>query len=331
MYRFNTGTGVTTIPLKISSGTYSNLGNNTSTLIGLSTENSTWSKCAIGHCRTGPYDVGAIVFLCNGAAGDANVSMSDEKMRISADGNVGIGTNPVYKCHVKCTYDVIASGLHLDAGDTGPNQYALTIYPYVPGSGQVGWKFRTQSQTGGTQTPLTFDHAGNVGISTNPSEHKFTVLGTIAATQDVIAYYSDERLKDITEYVSNVLPTLSKIRVFKYNCNDLAVSYGFDKSKNEIGVSAQDIQTYYPELVTLAPFDTIRDKETGKNISKSRKDYLTLNYERLVPILLQGIKELKEENNIQQKEINDLKQKTNMQEKEIDDLKLRLNRLELLL
>ena len=172
---------------------------------------------------------------------------------------------------------------------------------------------------------------GFVGIGTNPSAYRLTVQGDIAASADVIAYYSDERLKDIKEYVKDVLPTLSKINVFKYNCNDLAASYGFDKSKNEIGLSAQEIKKYYPELVALAPFDTIRDEGSDINISKSGEDYLTLKYERLVPILLQGIKELKEENNLQQKEIDDLKQENNLQQKEIDDLKLRLTRLELLL
>jgi hypothetical protein len=79
-------------------------------------------------------------------------------------GNVGIGTtNPSYRYHIKCTYNSIPTGLHLDANDNNnPNQYALTIYPYVVGGGQVGWKFRTQSQTGGDTTPLTFDHTGNV-------------------------------------------------------------------------------------------------------------------------------------------------------------------------
>ena len=186
---------------------------------------------------------------------------------------------------------------------------------------------------------------GFVGIGTNPSAYRLTVQGDIAASADVIAYYSDERLKHINEYVKDVLPTLSKINVFKYNCNDLAASYGFDKSKNEIGLSAQEIKKYYPELVALAPFDTIRDEGSDINISKSGEDYLTLKYERLVPILLQGIKELKEENNLQkkeiddlkqennlqQKEIDDLKQENNLQQKEIDDLKLRLTRLELLL
>jgi phage FluMu protein gp41 len=300
-----------------------------------------------------------------------------ERMRIAENGNVGIGVSPSYKLHVKCVNGSEASGLHLDSSDTGVNQYALTIWPYVIAGSTVGWKFRTQSTIGGIQTPLTFDNAGNVilggtisgngslltsinatnissgtidslrlptatssvlggvkvdgttitinsstgvitsvggggsaqwttsginiynantgnvGIGTNdPATYKCQINGNLGATGNITAYYSDERLKNITEYVSDVLPVLDKINVFKYNCNDLAESFGYDKSKKEIGLSAQEIQKYYPEIVSIAPFDADLDKETNQIISKSGENYLTLDYERLVPVLLQAIKEL---------------------------------------
>ena len=149
---------------------------------------------------------------------------------------------------------------------------------------------------GHSTTPIEFRNTSDSAIMT------FTSTGDIRAIGNISAYYSDERLKTITEYVSDVLPIISKINVFRYNCNDLAASYGYDKSKNEIGVSAQEIKKYYPELVTLAPFDSICDKKTDKIISKSGENYLTLNYERLVPILLQGIKELnKKYKNLEEK------------------------------
>jgi hypothetical protein len=142
----------------------------------------------------------------------------------------------------------------------------------------------------------------NVGPGTDPEPFQLNVTGDIGTTRDIIAYYSDERLKTITNHISDVLEDLNNINVFKYNCNDLAASYGYDKSKNEIGLSAQEIKKYYPEIVTLAPFDSIRDKETNKIISKSGENYLTLNYERLVPILLQAIKELnKKYKNLEEK------------------------------
>jgi ATP-dependent Zn protease len=130
-----------------------------------------------------------------------------------------------------------------------------------------------------------------------------------------------KKFKNITEYVSDVLPTLSKIRVFRYNCNDLAASYGYDKNKKEIGLSAQEIQKYYPEVVSIAPFDAKYDEETKELISKSGEKYLTLDYERLVPILLQGIKDL---NNIVEKMQENEKNMKN----EINNIKLRLEKLE---
>jgi hypothetical protein len=147
------------------------------------------------------------------------------------------------------------------------------------------------------------------------------VNGDIRSNGNITAYYSDERLKTITEYVSDVLPTLSKIRVFRYNCNDLAASYGYDKNKKEIGLSAQEIQKYYPEVVSIAPFDAKYDEETKELISKSGEKYLTLDYERLVPILLQGIKDL---NNIVEKMQENEKNMKN----EINNIKLRLEKLE---
>jgi hypothetical protein len=150
-------------------------------------------------------------------------------------------------------------------------------------------------------TNIYNNNTNNVGIGTNnPSAYKLQVIGTIGASGDISASYSDERLKQVTEPIKDVLPILSKINVFRYNCNDVGEKYGYDKSKKELGLSAQEIQKYYPELVSLAPFDSVYDSEMKQIVSKSGEDYLTLKYDRLVPILLQGIKELKEE-------VNDLK------------------------
>jgi hypothetical protein len=168
---------------------------------------------------------------------------------------------------------------------------------------------------------------GNViiGSSNTSTPYKLTVTGSIAASQDIVEYYSDERLKQITNYVNDVLPNLSKINVFKYNCNDLAVSFGFDKSKNEIGFSAQEIQKYYPELVTLAPFDTIRNEETNKISSKSGEDYLTLKYDRFAPVLLQAIKELNNKYNALEDKHNILEDKHRILEEKYNKLEYIIN------
>jgi hypothetical protein len=54
----------------------------------------------------------------------------------------------------------------------------------------------------------------------------------------------------------------------------------------EAGVFAQDVQAVLPEAVRPAPFD----HELGK--SKSGENYLTVKYDKIVPLLIEAIKEL---------------------------------------
>ena len=188
--------------------------------------------------------------------------------------------------------------------------------------------FHTHTFGGTFGRRMTIAENGNVGIGiVSPADRLHVSGGNILSTGDVIAYYSDERLKNIKSYIKDVLPTLDEINVFKYNSNDLGESFGYDKDKDEIGLSAQEILKHYPELINLAPFDTIYDSTTNKKISKSGENYLTLNYTRLVPILLQGIKELNNKNKNIDNELRELKEKyTNIVE-ELRELKnLILNR-----
>jgi hypothetical protein len=159
---------------------------------------------------------------------------------------------------------------------------------------------------------------GNVGIgTTNPTAYKLQVVGTIGASGNIVASYSDERLKHVTEYIKDVLPILNNINVFRYNCNDVAAKYGYDKNKKELGLSAQEIQKYYPELVSMAPFDSDYDPETQEVVSKSGENYITICYERLVPVLIQGIKELNNVTIAQESRINSLESRLEKLEKVI--------------
>ena len=65
------------------------------------------------------------------------------------------------------------------------------------------------------------------------------------------------------------------------------MKWSFYPQTNDVGVLAQEIQRVLPEAITYAPFD--RD-EFGN--SKSGKDYLTVKYEKIIPLLIEAIKEL---------------------------------------
>jgi hypothetical protein len=176
----------------------------------------------------------------------------------------------------------------------------------------------SQWTTSGTH--IYNNNAANVGIgTTNPTAYKLQVVGTIGASGNIVASYSDERLKHVTEYIKDVLPILDKINVFRYNCNDVGAKYGYDKNKKELGLSAQEIQRYYPELVSMAPFDSEYDEETQQIVSKSGENYITICYERLVPVLIQGIKELNNVTTSQENRINTLEARLEKLEKIIDN------------
>ena len=129
----------------------------------------------------------------------------------------------------------------------------------------------------------------------------------LRCTQDVIAFYSDERLKDNLGKIESPLDKISKLDAFYYVNNDLAKEKGFEDDKKQIGLSAQQVKEVMPEVVHSAPFDTDFD-EDGNMFSTSGEDYLTLKYDRLVPLLVEGIKEQTEIVKAQQREIDELKE-----------------------
>ena len=129
----------------------------------------------------------------------------------------------------------------------------------------------------------------------------------LRCTQDVIAFYSDERLKEKLGKIESPLDKISKLEAFYYVNNDLAKEKGFDDDKKQIGLSAQQVKEVMPEVVHSAPFDT-DFTEDGEMFSTSGEDYLTLKYDRLVPLLVEGIKEQTEIVKSQQKEIDELKE-----------------------
>ena len=135
----------------------------------------------------------------------------------------------------------------------------------------------------------------NIGIgTTNPAAKLHIIGGDIACSGNVSAYYSDERLKTKTADIINPLEIVDKLKGFYYIPNALAYSNGITHTTQEIGLSAQDVQRVLPEIVEIAPFDLARDEADNK-VSKTGENYLTISYERLAPVFVEAIKELKKE------------------------------------
>ena len=72
----------------------------------------------------------------------------------------------------------------------------------------------------------------------------------------------------------------------KLTPNNIAKEFGFSVDEKYVGLIAQQVKNVLPEVVTPAPFDIAPNGQ-----SKSGQDYLTIHYEKLVPLLIQAIKE----------------------------------------
>lgn len=113
------------------------------------------------------------------------------------------------------------------------------------------------------------------------------VLDIIRCTGDVVAFSSsDERLKSEIETITNPLEKLAQIR---------GVTYNWDTEKQDtyqgadVGVLAQEVEKVQPECVV--------ERTNG---------FKAVRYEKLIPLLIEAVKELREQNIVLTERINNL-------------------------
>ena len=98
---------------------------------------------------------------------------------------------------------------------------------------------------------------------------------SIRVAGNIVAYYSDERLKDIEGNIDSPLEKVSQLNGFYYTANKKAQTLGY-KDNRQVGVSAQEVEAVMPEIVT--------DAAIGHG-------YKTVDYAKLVPLLIEAVKE----------------------------------------
>jgi len=134
---------------------------------------------------------------------------------------------------------------------------------------------------------IAMETNGRIGIWNNPgTSNENFIANTIYATGDVIAYASDRRLKTDVRSITGAVKKVKALNGVIYKWNDLAGTHGFDQTKDMIGVLAQEVEAVLPEIIKLAPFD-----DDGLGNSKSGENYKTVQYDKIVPLLIEAIKE----------------------------------------
>lgn len=126
---------------------------------------------------------------------------------------------------------------------------------------------------------LTNTQTSSLGVGTAASG----TTGEIRATNNITAYYSsDIRLKENIKNIENSLDLLKQIRGVNFDWTEDFINKnggedGYFIRKNDVGVIAQEVQAVLPQVV-----------------AKRSDDYLAVRYEKIIPLLIEAIKELSE-------------------------------------
>ena len=199
-----------------------------------------------------------------------------ERMRVAANGNVGIGTtSPATKFAVSSsgTYGLevdlsISNKVTLQGYNRSTSAYVQMDYDALLHKFSAGGSERMRITSGGEVL---------IGTTSDVGDYKLQVNGSILATDsiysngDVIAYASsDIRLKDNILPIKNALEKVKKIGGYTFDWNNKQTTY----EGHDVGVIAQEIEAVLPEVVTT--------RDNG---------YKAVKYEKLTALLIESIKE----------------------------------------
>jgi len=173
----------------------------------------------------------------------------------------GNGTSPVSAASAAQVVAVIGA----TAVTNATNATNASSVPYSGLTGTVPtWN---QNTTGNAATATTASTANALNSANSYTAVDFTAT-------------SDTRLKDVYGPIIDALDKVDALSGFYYRNNDKARSLGQVKEDQQVGLSAQDLQDVLPEAVSRWSVDP---------------EYLVVAYDRVVPLLVEAIKELRAE------------------------------------
>ena len=198
---------------------------------------------------------------------------SAERMRIDSTGNVGIGTDaPVHRLDMGGADIGNVEDIHFNGGSDSTS--------YLRSPNEENWTVSLVDSTDSNNITWQVADGGNMGIGGAASTNQLTVYGSmhvnsnITAGADVVAYYSsDVKLKDNISNISFPLEKIEQLNGVQFAWNSLAE----DKTGEEYGVIAQEVEQVLPLAVA--------ERDNG---------FKAVRYEKLIPLLIESIKELSE-------------------------------------
>ena len=171
----------------------------------------------------------------------------------------------------------------------GGSQYNNESTPAIIFNGGISSQGSVIHGNGRDDTGIFSDAAYKIQIAVSGTKRfqvdtaGVDVFGALTATGDVTAFHSsDKRLKENIELIKNPIEKVKQIRGVEFDWKEGNEDI-HEYEGHDVGVIAQDIEKVMPEVV--------KDREDG---------YKGVRYEKMVGLLIEGMKE-------QQKQIEDLK------------------------
>ena len=231
-----------------------------------------------------------------------------QRFRIGANGQIGMGQDGNGTVQTRAVLELCAPFNDVSDND-GSADYTMNDHDallinfsgasYSSGTnvGSIAWTnggrrraaiMGEYQHTDGDYLALSFFTRGSDGANDFYRSFIINHNGSAGLHGALSQSTSDDRLKKDKVEITNALDKVNTLSSFTHKWNDIAVRAGLEEDKEEIGLSAQEVQGLYPCLVDVN--NVMKDPEDPET------DYLTVHYAKVVPLLVASIKELTAKN-----------------------------------
>jgi hypothetical protein len=237
-------------------------------------------------------------------ASDGNIWMGTYRDWLSTQIRSGIfydHNDTGYYCDPNSTSRFVRTNINTGEWNYSSDGWLRLLYQHGDGTvmrgGSTGqWTFQFQNHNdGGTRWLMA--HAGD-----------------FYAAGNIIAYWSDKRLKKNIEKIFDWKRILNGINGYRFQWNDIGQRImGIENEEIEVGLIAQEVQAVLPQAAAIQQLQYKGHDADGNLIPKDNIEYdpenpyLTVKEEKLIPVLIEALKS---------------------HETEIDELKERVRKLE---
>ena len=233
---------------------------------------------------------------------------NNQRFRIASGGQIGMGQDGSGNVNTRAVLEINApyndvsdndgsADLSMNNHDAILINYSGASYSSGVNVGSIAWTnggrrraaiMAEYQSTDGDIVALSFFTRGTDGPNDFYKSFIINHNGSAGLHGALSQSTSDDRLKKDKVEITNALDKVNTLSSFTHKWNDIAVRAGLEEDKEEIGLSAQEVQGLYPCLVDVN--NVMKDPEDPDT------DYLTVHYEKVVPLLVASIKELTAKN-----------------------------------